>query len=165
VTTVAELLLADETGFVKALPSPGIGKAVLQRVRAALHIDVRDLLMEAWRTRSALLKAAHETLDTPGKVSRVTLKTFAMPWEHGMDLDVRVNGKHIATVVVGARVELEVTALIAIVQNGRLTAVEGGMYKVTASGTVQSHALMSRSKTLDLRYELPLGDGVPLIRA
>jgi hypothetical protein len=162
-TTVSDLLLSDEAGFVKALPSAAAAKAVLQRVQEKLHIDVRDLLMQAWRTRSALRQAARETLDTPGLVRKVTLKTFAVPWSHGMELDVRLNGKHLATVTVAVHVELEVTALVAVVQKGRLTAVEGGMYKVSASGTVQDQPLMTRSVTLDLRYELPLGDGVPLI--
>jgi hypothetical protein len=162
-TTVSDLLLSDEADFVKALPTAAAGKAVLERVREKLRIDVRDLLMQAWRTRSALRKAARETLDTPSLVRKVTLKTFAVPWHHGMELDVRLNGKHIATVTVGVLVELEVTALVAVVQKGRLTAVEGGTYKVSASGTVQNHPLLSRSVTIDLRYDLPLGDGVPLV--
>jgi hypothetical protein len=163
-TTVSDLLLSDDSAFAKALPSPAAAKAVYERVRSKLHIDVRDLLMEAWRTRSALLAAARETVEAPGLVRKVTLKSFAVPWEHGMDLDVRLNGKHIASVTVGVRVELEVTALIAVVQTGRLMAIEGGTYKASASGTVLSHSLLGRSVTLDLRYEMPLGDGIALVR-
>jgi|KBSSwiStaDraftv2_1062776.scaffolds.fasta_scaffold1167283_2 hypothetical protein len=163
-TTVSDLLLSDDSAFAKALPSAASAKAVFERVRAKWNIDVRDLLMEAWRTRSALKTAAQETLDTPGLVKKVTLKSFTIPWEHGMDLEARLNGKHIASVTVGVQVQLEVTALIAMVQSGRLMAIEGGMYKASASGTVANHALLGRSATLDLRYEMPLGDGIPLIR-
>ncbi len=163
-TTVGDLLLNDASAFGKALPNAAQAKAVADKVRGKLHIDVRDLLVNAWRTRSALREAARETLDTPGLVRKVTLKTFAVPWQHNMQLDVRVNGKHVATVAVGVLVELEVTALIAVVQSGRLTAVEGGTYKASASGTVQGHALLGRSVTLDLRYELPLGNGITLVK-
>lgn len=163
-TTVSDLLLNDQSAFTKALSNAAQAKAVADKVRAKLHIDVRDLLVQAWRTRSSLREAARETLDTPGLVRKVTLKTFAVPWQHGMELDVRVNGQHVASVNVAVLVELDVTALIAVVQSGRLTAVEGGTFKATASGTVQSHALLGRSVTLDLRYELPLGNGITLIK-
>jgi len=162
-TTVSDLVLSDDSAFAKVLSKATVVKAVVDKARARLNVDVRDLLMQAWRTRSALREAARETLDTPGLVRKVTLKTFAVPWQHSMDLDVRLSGKHIATVTVGVVVELEVTALIAVVQSGRLTAIEGGTYKASGSGTVQDRPLLGRSVSMDLRYEFPLGEGISLI--
>lgn len=155
-TTVGELLQPDAKLSAAA-------QAAWQKARGALAVDVRDLLMDAWRTRSKLREAARETLATPGLVRKVTLKTFALPWEHSMELDVRLNGQHVASVSVGVRVELEVSALEAVVQGGRLTAIEGGTYTATASGTVADHPLIGKSKTFDLRYELPLGEGIALV--
>ena len=101
--------------------SPAVCQAVVGRLSQALDFEVSDILLEAFRIQSRLLTAARETHAQPGTVQRVTLKTYELPWEHEFELDVTVSGKHLMTVKAALRLDLEVTALVAVVQRGHLT--------------------------------------------
>jgi hypothetical protein len=171
-TTVRELLFGSAAGEAEAaenlvasgaVSSPAVCQAVVSKLSQALDFEVSDVLLEAFRSQSRLLIAARETHAQPGTVQRVTLKTYELPWEHELELEVMVSGKHLMTVTAGLDLGLEVTALAAIVQRGQLTDLEGGRYRVSANLTVQGRQILSRERLFELVYELKCGSGIPLI--
>ncbi|GIH08249.1 hypothetical protein Rhe02_63160 [Rhizocola hellebori] len=171
-TTVRELLFGSASGEIEAaehlaasgaVSSPAVCQAVVSRLSQVLDFEVSDVLLEAFRIQSRLLTAARETHAQPGTVQRVTVKTYELPWEHELELDVTVSGKHLMTITAALRLDLEVTALVAVVQRGLLTDVEGGRYRVSAHLTVQGRDIVSRDRLFELLYELKCGSGIPLI--
>jgi len=147
-----------------------ICRAVLDKVSEELNFDVTDVLIDAWKLRSALLKAAHETYEGPERRQEVVLRTYAIPWNREMDVDVSVNGVHLPKLTLDLSVKMQVTSLAVVVEYGRLTKVDGGYGKVTAVLKVKDPEpppdcppIAKREYPFDARYELPIGAGIPLI--
>lgn len=170
-TTVREVLFSvpgDEAEAIStaqgALQVKNVNAApiLLAQVGRQLEFEVGEVLVQAWKARSALADAARQTLAEPGTVRRVKLALYGLPWEYEMDFEIRLSGKRIATVTVQVGLDLEVTALNATVQRGRLVTIDGGHYKVTATLSIHNLPLLSRERTFSLPYELKVGDGIPL---
>jgi hypothetical protein len=166
-TTVRELVFGDEKGEARAAErfahDVSIAGAAVSAVSQALEFEVSDVVLWAWKTRSALLVAARETHATPGLVREVTVKTYALPWDYEMHLDVLINGSRSATVKFVLTIELEITALAAVVQNGLLMAVNSGRCKASAVLEAEGRMLAERAMVLDLVAEVKVGEGVALI--
>ncbi|GHJ47864.1 hypothetical protein Cs7R123_52060 [Catellatospora sp. TT07R-123] len=193
-TTVRELLFGDVVGGrageaagkveqaaeqlvgVGALPAAGelpaltVARAVMTRVAELLDVELSDVLVGAWRTRSALLAAAHRTHAAPGTSEQVVVKTYALPWEYETELDVVVDGRTLTTLTVVADAELEVTALTATVAAGRLTHLGGGEGRISARLRVRSTRpqadvqVAHSERHFALPYEVKTGErGIPLI--
>lgn len=166
-TTVRELVFGDAAGEVQAAEKlahdVSISRAVVSKVSEALNFEVSDVLVWGWRTRSALLDAARETHGRPRAMRRVVLKSYAVPWDYEMRLDILVNGARATTMTFVLTLSLEVTALAAVVQNGFLTKIDGGRYRVEAVLKAEGTALVRREHEFDLTYELKIGNGIGLI--
>jgi hypothetical protein len=166
-TTVRELVFGDHAGEVQAAErfahDVSIANTAVSAVAEALEFEVSDVLVWAWKTRSALLAAARETHATPGLVHDVTVKTYAVPWDYEMQLDVLLNGVRTATVAFVLSISLEVTALAVTVQDGMLTSVKAGRFKASALLQAEGRILAQREMTFDLAVEVEVGDGIPLI--
>ncbi|GAA1602096.1 hypothetical protein [Catellatospora bangladeshensis] len=146
-------------------PAPALARAVLAKVTELLDIEVSDLLVGAWRTRSALLAAARETYAQPGLRREVGIRSFTMPWEYEADVDVVVDGRTVSTLTAAVTVQLTVTALAAVVEAGRLTAltagdaVAHGELRFRCSAPEGEHTVVERERPVDLHRELRLGGG------
>lgn len=175
-TTVRALLFgkaADEVQAIETLaaqmpaqgkaPPLAIAQAVIAKLTTVLDFEISDVLVQAFQVRSALLYAARETFAQPGLVRRVTLQTYMLPWEHRVEFDVRLAGKHLLTLTATLQLELEVTALSAVVQKGLLANLDGGQCRAWASLAVQEFALVTRERLFELAYEMKVGEGIPLI--
>ncbi len=145
--------------------APALARAVLAKVTELLDIEVSDVLVGAWRTRSALLSAARETHAQPGLRREVSIRSFTMPWECEADVDVVVDGRTVSTLTAAVTLRLTVTALAAVVEAGRLTAltagdtVAHGELRVHCSAPEAEHTVVERERPVDLHRELRLGGG------
>jgi hypothetical protein len=171
-TTVREVLFGapgDEAAAISTaegtlrIKNVNAAPVLLAQVGRQLEFEVGEVLVQAWKARSALADAARQTLAEPGTVRRVKLAVYGLPWEYEMDFEIRLSGKRIATVTVQVSLDLEVTALNATVQRGRLVTVDGGQYKVGATLSIHQVPLLARERTFSLPYELKTGDGIALI--
>jgi hypothetical protein len=166
-TTVRELVFGDEAGEVRAaerfVHDVSIAGATVSAVSQALDFDVSDVVVWAWKTRSALLEAARQTQATPGLMREVTVKTYALPWDYVMHLDVLINGVSTATVKFVLSIALEITGLAAVVQNGQLVAVNSGRCKASAVLEAEGRTLAERQMVLDLPAEVKIGEGIALL--
>ncbi len=147
-------------------PPLAFARAVMTRVADLLNIEVSDVLVGAWRTRSAILDAARESVRTPNVAHPVTVRSYTFPWEHDADLEVTLNRTTLATLTITTSVEFSATALAAVLYNGRLTAVTGGDCVVGAAVRVSSRTavplnapLAHGERKLPLAYELSLPAG------
>lgn len=133
---------AERLAGVGALPprreaAPiAIARTVMTRVAEILDIPVSDVLVGAWRMRSALLTAARETADKPGLERDVTLKGYSFSWHHDADIDVTFDRATIVTVIVSVSADVDVVGLAAVLKGGRLTRITSG--EATASVSVRA---------------------------
>lgn len=166
-TTVRELIFGDEAGEVQAAErfahDVSIAGAAVSAVSQALDFEVSDVVVWAWKTRSSLLDAARETHAAPGLVRDVTVKTYALPWDYEMHLDVLINGTRSATVKFVLSIALEITALAVTIQSGRLMALTSGRCKASAVLEAEGRTLAERQVALDLPAEIEVGEGIALI--
>jgi hypothetical protein len=152
-------------------PPAAIARTVMSKVADVLDFPVNDVLVGAWRTRSALLEAARETVGKPDAHKEVTLKNYSFGWDHGVDVDVTFNHKTIATVSVVAAISVDITGLVAVVRNGRIAELTSGEMTVSASLTVSSNTVVPLSRplaegkrTLPVLAEVTLPNGgLPLV--
>ncbi|MEU7820207.1 hypothetical protein [Catellatospora sp. NPDC049133] len=146
-------------------PAAALARAVLTKVAELLDVEVSDVFVGAWRTRSALLAAARETRDQPGLRREVSIRSFTMPWEYEAEVDVVVSGSVVTTLTAAVTLQLTVTALAAVVEAGRLTALTAGdatargELRVRCSAPAAEHTVAEREQAVDLRRELRLGGG------
>ncbi|GAA1400787.1 hypothetical protein [Catellatospora coxensis] len=146
-------------------PAAALARAVMTKIAELLDIEVSDMFVGAWRTRSALLTAARETRDQPGLRREVSIRSFTMPWEYEADVDVVVGGSVVTTLTAAVTLQLTVTALAAVVEAGRLTALTAGdstargELRVRCSSPEAEHTVVEREQAVDLRQELRLGGG------
>lgn len=166
-TTVRELVFGDAVGEMRAAEKlahdVSISRAVVSKVSEALDFEVSDVLVWGWRTRSALLAAARETHGRPRAMQRVMLKTYTVPWDYEMRLDILLNGARATTMTFVLTMLLEVTALAVVIQNGLLKKIESGRYRVDAVLRAEGQALIRNEREFELTTELPVGTGIPLI--
>jgi hypothetical protein len=166
-TTVRELVFGDEAGEVQAAERLAhdfsISHAVVSKVSEALDFEVSDVLLWAWKTRSSLLDAARETHANPGLVRNVTVKSYSVPWDYELELDVLLNGANTFTIKFVLTIALEVTALAATIQNGLLIGLHPAKFKASAMLEAEGRMLTQRERTFDLRYEITIDNGIPLI--
>ena len=148
-----------------------IAQAAMSKVADLLNFEISDVLVGAWRTRSALLRAANETRDKPDIYRQVTIQTYALGWDEEVDVDITLNGSTMATVTFDLSLDLEVRAVAVVVQSGHITHVQGGDGTVKAALSVRtqtppqiSRPLASKELGIDLKYELKVpGQGIPLL--
>lgn len=146
-------------------PAAALARAVMTKIAELLNIEVSDVFVGAWQTRSALLAAARETHASPGLRREVSIRSFTMPWEYEAEVDVVVSGSVVTTLTAAVTLQLTVTALAAVVEAGRLTALTAGdttargELRVRCSSPEAEHILVDREQAVDLRHELRLGGG------
>jgi hypothetical protein len=175
-TTVREILFSSKADDVTAVqkisarmpagatPAGQLAGALLGKVSELLEFEVSAVLLEAFKTASALGVAARETHAEPGIVRRVHLALFAVPWEHEMELDIRVAGKNVKTVKVTLTLQLTVTALSATIQRGQMVKLDGGEYVVGAALSLHGIEFAARESRFSLPYEIKVGSGISLVR-
>lgn len=167
-TTVRELVFTDPSGLTDAAYRLGhditISRAVIAKIAEALNFEVVDVLVGAWKTRSALLEAARETHETPGLVRHVNLARYGVPWDYELRLDIMVDGAKVMTLEFVLTLSFEVTALAAVVRKGALTKISSGRYAVVAVLKVEDHTVAEGERVFGLAEELDLGTGIALIK-
>jgi hypothetical protein len=157
------------TGVALGRLSSAASRAVCRRVAevavALTDIDVGDVVVAGWRKYAALANAAWRTLDNPGSEELVDLASHRITSVHHPELAVLVDDVPVGSVRFELRLDLVVRALVGIVREGRLTAVEAGRCRLSASLSCFDLTLAARETELDLGAVVNLGAGVPLVPA
>jgi hypothetical protein len=165
--------LADAGAFPQRDDAPPIAMAatVVNKIAELLNTEIGQVVVGAWRTRSALLTAARESLQQPGTYREVAIQSFAFPWEYAVDLDLTLNRVTIATVSFSVSAAVQLTLLAATIHDGRITGLSSGELTISAALRVTSLTavpigvpLAEGNRTVPLTVELVLpGEGLSLI--
>jgi hypothetical protein len=147
---------------VSAFGRQQVGRELASAAAGLLGLDLRDVLVAAWRKHRALYAAAQSTKDSPA-TEVVQLATHRVTTTHRPSVDVVVNGARLATVHFELTLVLEVDSLLATVRQARLVALRGGRCTVSVVLAAAGQPLVSRQAVLDPSVTVPLGDGITLL--
>lgn len=142
-------------------------KAAVGAVAAAavglLGFGLGGLVAEGWREHHDLIAAARRTLAAPGSTELVRLADHSVAFTRQPYVSVLANGVDVATVELELTLTFDVSALVAGVSAGRLTALHSGRCDVTAELGVQGTEVVTRQAEVKLGGVLALRDGIRLL--
>ena len=154
------------TGALGGMPEAAKG-AVLREVGEVaakiLDLDVSEIFTQAWEKSSALRTAAEASLANPDDKQLVELATHTVTFTHQPSIEVQVQNVPVATIDVEVRLEIKVSGAIAVVQDGRLTAVRAGSGALTGTLAIAGHQVARREVNLELPLTVNLGHGIGLL--
>jgi hypothetical protein len=165
---------AEQLAASGAIPSPygsQASQAVIARINVLLDRQINGVIVGGFQLGFKLMNAARQTASAPGTYRTVDLKAYTIPWDHEMDVDVLLDRKNLSSITFVAGLEITITALAAIVSNGRITAIAGGDGVVRAQLIAKTTKpvrlnvpLAHAHRAFDLRVELSIpNDGIPLL--
>jgi hypothetical protein len=168
---------AEQLAASEAIPdaqngsASDIARAAIARVSKLLDLQLNGVIVGGFQLGTALMKAARETAATPGSYRQVTVKTYTIPWDHEMDVDILLNRQKLASITFVAGLEITITGLAAIVRDGKITAITGGDTVVrvqllarTTSPVQVDVPLAHAHREFELPAELAVpGDGIALV--
>lgn len=127
-----------------------------------IDLDLGDIVVSAWRKHAALATAARDTAANPAIEQVVAMATHRVTSTHRPYVDVRVGGTLVARVQFELSLAFVITAVAAVVRQGRLVAVRSGRCDLTGTLSMEGVDLVSREAQLDLQIVVRLGDGLAL---
>jgi hypothetical protein len=130
-----------------------------------LDIDLIGLLVAGWRDLHELSGAARRTLAQRGRTELVDLATHQITVTRHPSVDVMVDNFRVARIQFGLTVVFDVSALVAGVSDGLLTALHSGRCDITATLAIQGTNVLTRPGHLELPGAVSLSPGIRLLPA
>jgi len=156
-TTLREARLLTELPDTRVSASPdAVRRLVTQKVDSFLDVDVKDVLTWAWHARQNLIRAAHETSGRPGQARDVSLVALPIEWTYEPTLVVLVSKVQVARIPCNLSVRVDIGAIVATVENGRLTRLGAGKCWVEVGLAVAHAHLVGGRRELDVSVEMRL---------
>jgi hypothetical protein len=155
--------LAGAIGKLSGAGQAALGGEVAAAIGRLLDIDLGGLLVEGWRTGTALRTAAHATLAEPGSSEVVELARHRLTSTYRPHVDLLVEGRQVTSLPVELTLVFDVHSLVATVRGGRLVGLQCGQCELTATLSAAGATLAQRNGELDAALLVPLGAGIPLV--
>jgi hypothetical protein len=137
---------------------------LVEQITERMSPDVRGELLTAWGKYGELAEAAKSTKEHPGESQDVSLATQQVTSIHPYTAQIKVNGILIDELLVEVKFVFTLAQLFGRVRAGRLVALVADKSTVQIEVTLMGEPVFSSTFQINLRAELALGDGVPLIR-
>jgi hypothetical protein len=145
---------------------PGLTAAVEHEVATAtdglLSLNLADVAAAGWKKYDALRQAARRTRDAPTTEEIVALATHRIESSHHPTVELSIDGRTIATIEIALQVAFNMSGVLAVVRQGRLTAIRSGTCTVAGSLAVQQIPITKRQRQFDLPGAIRLRRGVAL---
>ena len=144
----------------------GCDAAALQMaavVGGLLDLDLDDLLLQGWKTHTALVDAARRTVAAPGSREVVELAAHRVTSQREFHVDVMLERVHVARVHRKLTAEFVVAPLVGVVVDGRLLEVRGGESALTVTLSAEGKQLCQKAGALPLPGRMRLGSGMELL--
>jgi hypothetical protein len=151
-------------GQVAAATYPALEECVAEVVRAALQIDLGELVLGAWSRFRELVEAAERTRDAPGAPEDVVLAEHEITWTQQPAVEVVVDGTPITTLQFELSVSLTMRGVVAVVDAGALVGLRVGDVLTGARLSLWGQELAAREVTCLVGALVRLGGGVPLVQ-
>jgi len=120
-------------------------------------------MVGGWRTYAALTSAAERTLARPGSEEVVDVVTHRVTSKQQPYVDLFVDGVHVGTVHLELTAVFTVHALVALVMQGYLRGVRGGICDLDVTLSAEGITVASRHDQLDLRMARHFRRPIPLL--
>jgi hypothetical protein len=130
-----------------------------------LDIDLIGLLVAGWRDLHELTSAARRTVAKRGHTELVDLATHQITVTRHPSVDVMVDNFRVARIEFGLTVVFNVSALVAGVSDGLLTALHSGQCDITATLAIQGTTVLTKPGHLELPGAVSLSPGIRLLPA
>jgi hypothetical protein len=158
--------LRSNLGILERLPESLRSKAVAAIIAAMfvlLDYNVIELLVDGWREHRDLIDAARHTLANPGSMELVALATHSIIVIQKPSIDLLLDGERIATVELELTLQFDISAAVAQVSSGFLTALHSGRCDVTAMLAIQGAEAAQQQKRIELPGAIALAQGIRLL--
>jgi hypothetical protein len=142
---------------------PAATAAVALAITGLLGFSLIELVVDGWREHHDLTAAARRTLARPGTTELVQLATHTITATRQPHIDVYVNNNVVATVELEVTVVFEISALIAGVDGGKLTALHSGRCLVTGTLAIQGTEVLTRQARIEPSGVFSLAEGIRLL--
>jgi hypothetical protein len=150
------------TGVSAALRG-AVVREVAREVSDLLGMDLGDIAIAGWNRYERLRDAARRTQDAPTRTEFVEMVKHQIISSHRPSIEVFIDGTPGPTIHTGVDVIFEMVAVVAVVSQGQLTAIESGKCTVTATLTVEGAVIAKKQRQFDLPGAIRLRHGVPLL--
>ncbi len=140
--TVARRVVADE---------------VEAKLRAVLGDSLMDVVVGGWHAYRPVSRSVQDSRHRPGIEFVVPLSNHTVAVDQLHDVDVEVDGVPALTLSVELIVDVQLYDAVAVVRDGRITAIRSGQAAASATVTVDGVQIGQRSLTFPLRMELDFG--------
>jgi hypothetical protein len=155
--------LAGAVGKLSGAGHAALGHEVSAAIGRLLDIDLGGLLVEGWRTATALRTAAEATLADPATSEVVDLARHKLTSTYRPHVDLLVDGRQVTSLPLELTVVFDVHSVVATVRGGRLVGLHCGRCEVTGTLAAAGATLASRTGQVDAGLLVPLGSGIPLV--
>jgi hypothetical protein len=158
--------LRRNLGVLARLPETMRDRAVAAIIAATvvlLQFDVIELLVDGWREHHDLTDAARHTLAKTGSTELVALATHRITLSQQPSVDLVLNGERVETVQLELTIQFDISAAVAGVFAGMMTALHSGRCDITTSLAIQGAEAIQRQKRIDLPGVISLNPGIRLL--
>lgn len=137
--------------------------AIIAATMVLLDCNVIELLVDGWREHHDLTDAARRTLAKPGSTELVALATHTITVSQQPSIDLLLNGEPVETVELEVTFQFDVSAAVAGVSGGMMTALHAGRCDITATLTIQGAEAIQKQKRIELPGAKSLKHGIRLL--
>jgi hypothetical protein len=158
--------LRHDPRVLAGIPSalrPAATAAVALTVTGLLGFSLVELVVDGWREHHDLTAAARRTRARPGTTELVQLATHQITVTRQPNIDIFVNNHVVTTVELELTVIFDISALIAGVHGGRLTALHSGRCDITGTLAIQGTEILTRQGRIELPGAISLHEGIRLL--
>lgn len=157
-----------EHGTLRALTPELPGLAAVEREVATamdglLSANLVDLAEAGWKKYDALIQAAKRTRSAPNTEEVVAMATHKIDSRHHPCVELHVDGESIGTIEMTLQITFTMAAVLAVVKQGRLTAIKSGSCTVAGSLTVAGIEAAKKQRRFDLPGAVRLRHGIALL--
>jgi len=137
--------------------------AIIAATIVLLQFDVIELLVDGWREHHDLTDAARLTLAKTGSIELVALATHRIIVSQQPSVNLVLNGERVETVQLELTIQFDISAAVAGVVAGMMTALHSGRCDITATLAIQGAEAIQRQKRIDLPGVISLKHGIRLL--
>jgi hypothetical protein len=159
-------LVRNKLGVLSRLPETirdGAIAAVITATMALLQFDMIELLVDGWREHHDLTDAARHTLAKPQSTELVALATHRITVSRLPSVDLLLNDECVETVEFELTIQFDISAAVAGVSAGMMTALHSGRCDITVTLAIQGAEAIQRQKRIDLPGVISLKHGIRLL--
>lgn len=150
------------TGVSSALRSAAEGE-VARAIDGLTGMDVFDLISSGWRKHRLLTEAGRRTLASPGSRELVELASHRITAGYRPRIDVYLDEAKVGEIEITLQVTADIAAVIGLVVNGRLIALQSGHIDLTATLDCGGIEIAKGETRIELTAEMSLGEGISLV--